>query len=217
MPPLCLAMQDPGAGPSPRTAADMCAYCSKGKLSMLSCWKLRKDIRSCELSRGQPDPFVLGAIPSRRYTYYFPTASAVEAVTQHNSSFPTASEPAAFQTLRAPSSVSCADILLDTEATHDMVNCASHLHSSRHCTSHARLADRTVASVLGVGDHDIYLRNEHGRVHKFSNVMLIPTLQANLISLLAADIRSLELSCVATCASAHTPSSPHPCMLRPSP
>jgi hypothetical protein len=123
-------------GSSSRTTADMCAYCSKGKHSILSCWKLRKDIRSFELSRGQPDPFVPGAIPSR----FHPTASAVEAVTQHISAFPTAGEPAVFQTLRAPSSVSRADILLDTGATHDMVNCASHLHNFRRCTSHARLA-----------------------------------------------------------------------------
>jgi hypothetical protein len=48
---------------SSRTTADMCAYCSKGKHAILSCWKLCKDIRSFKLSR--PDPFVPGAIPSR--------------------------------------------------------------------------------------------------------------------------------------------------------
>lgn len=117
------------------------------------------------------------------------SAAPVEAVTQHISAFPLHDEPLVFQTLHIPSSVSRDDTLIDSGATHSVVNSSQHLHKFRPRSTHARLADKSITRVTGCVD--LYIRNERGLVQKFSDVLLLPGLHANLISLPTADLNGL--------------------------
>lgn len=156
-----------------------CDYCHKKGHTILQCFKLKDDQRAADnnpnAGRGRGRGRFQGRGRGRgrgRGSYANHASSAFVCIAANKVS------------------TDKSKWLFDSATTDHMVNDPALLHDARPVQSHCTVANKQTAQVSASGT--VHLTNQHGQQVTLKNVLLVPTLQHNLISLSRADAAGMS-------------------------
>lgn len=159
-----------------------CDYCHKQGHTILQCFKLKADQRAAEqpnAGRGRGR----GRFQGRGRGRFQGRGRGSNANYASNSS--------AFICIAANKvSTDRSKWLFDSATTDHMVNDPALLHDARPMQSQCTVANKQTAEVSAIGT--VYLTNQYGKRVTLKEVLLVPTLQHNLISLSRADAAGMS-------------------------